>query len=76
MCMFLVHVAHETAGAARIRQSLRPLNGEGVKFPAKLGHFVPRECEGVPSRHCEERLRRSNPSIRYAELWIASLRSQ
>src|SRR3954470_11186431 len=29
MCMFLVHVAHETAGAARIRHSLRPLNSEG-----------------------------------------------
>src|SRR3954454_21499440 len=29
MCMFLVHVAHETAGAARIRHSLRPLNTEG-----------------------------------------------
>src|SRR3954465_3567597 len=29
MCMFLVHVAHETAGAARIRHSLRPLNIEG-----------------------------------------------
>src|SRR3954453_19847017 len=26
---FLVHVAHETAGAARIRHSLRPLNTEG-----------------------------------------------
>jgi hypothetical protein len=26
--MFLVHVAHETAGAARIRHSLRPLNLE------------------------------------------------
>ena len=25
----LVHVAHETAGAARIRHSLRPLNIEG-----------------------------------------------
>ena len=25
-----------------------------------------------PPRHCEERLRRSNPSIRYAALWIAS----
>src|SRR5438552_1436627 len=31
-----VHDAHETAGAARIRHSLRPLIGEGGKFPAKL----------------------------------------
>jgi hypothetical protein len=28
------------------------------------------------SRHCEEHLRLSNPSIRYAAPWIASLRSQ
>jgi 3-hydroxyacyl-CoA dehydrogenase len=27
-------------------------------------------------RHCEERQRRSNPSTRYAAIWIASLRSQ
>jgi hypothetical protein len=27
-------------------------------------------------RHCEERKRRSNPLVRYAVLWIASLRSQ
>jgi hypothetical protein len=27
-------------------------------------------------RHCEERQRRSNPSLRIAALWIASLRSQ
>ena len=30
----------------------------------------------LSARHCEERLRRSNPSIHYAALWIASLRSQ
>jgi hypothetical protein len=27
-------------------------------------------------RHCEKPLRRSNPSVRYAARWIASLRSQ
>jgi hypothetical protein len=27
-------------------------------------------------RHCEERLRRSNPFFLYAVKWIASLRSQ
>jgi adenylate cyclase len=41
--MFLVHVAHETAGAARIRHSLRPLITEGVKFLAKLGQIMPRD---------------------------------
>ena len=31
VCVFLHSFAHETAGAARIRLSLRPLIGEGVK---------------------------------------------
>src|SRR6267154_2283246 len=30
-----VHIAHETAGAARIRHSPRPLTIEGVKFTCK-----------------------------------------
>ena len=38
-------IAHETAGAARIRHSLRPLFGEGVRIPAKLGRIAPREHE-------------------------------
>jgi hypothetical protein len=29
VCALLVHIAHETAGAARIRHSLRPLSFEG-----------------------------------------------
>src|SRR5882757_962312 len=40
---FCALFAHETAGAARIRHSLRPLIGEGGKFPAKLGRNAPRE---------------------------------
>ena len=44
VCALLVHIAHETAGAARIRHSLRPLFIEGEEFPAKLGRNVPREC--------------------------------
>src|SRR3954454_24437516 len=36
MCMFLVHVAHETAGAARIRHSLRPLNWRGREVSGKI----------------------------------------
>ena len=38
-----LHIAHETAGAARIRHSLRPLFGEGEEISAKLGHIVPRD---------------------------------
>jgi hypothetical protein len=36
---FFVHIAHETAGAARTRSSLRPLSFEGNDF-AKLGRFA------------------------------------
>jgi hypothetical protein len=48
-----VHIAHETAGAARTRHSLRPLTAEGKEILAKLGRNAPRECEGVFCRHCE-----------------------
>ena len=44
---YLVQIAHGTAGAARIRHSLRPLFGEGGKFLAKLGRNAPRECENA-----------------------------
>src|SRR4051812_10363950 len=47
MRALLVHVAHEIAGAARIRHSLRPLTTEGVRIPANLGRIVPRECGRV-----------------------------
>src|SRR5665213_2074763 len=56
----LMHIAHETAGAARTRSSLRPLVFEGERF-ACLGRSVSRECGTMPRRHCEEHLRRSNP---------------
>jgi len=53
--------------------------GEGAVCRGDAGS-VGRErlCGGgfVTARHCEECLRRSNPSIRYAVTWIASLRSQ
>ena len=35
MRALFVHIAHETAGAARIRHSLRPLNRWGRKNPSK-----------------------------------------
>src|SRR3954463_9765735 len=47
MRALLVHIAHETAGAARTRSSLRPLFTEGGKFLAKLGRNASRDCGGV-----------------------------
>src|SRR5437588_9311374 len=48
-CMLMralfVHVAHEIAGAARIRHSLRPLTIEGVRTTCK------------PRAHCVARMR-------------------
>jgi hypothetical protein len=46
-----VHIAHEIAGAARIRHSLRPLTTEGEQFPANLGRNTSREREDVFFRH-------------------------
>src|SRR6266576_4874807 len=48
---FFVHIAHETAGAARIRLSLRPLLRRRAEAYAKLGHIVPRE-RGFTSSRC------------------------
>src|SRR5258705_9971223 len=53
VCVFLVHFAHETAGAARTRSSLRPLYRERVKRTANLGRPAPRECGRSFLRHCE-----------------------
>src|ERR1700712_4573022 len=51
---FLAQFAHEIAGAARIRHSLRPLFGEGEELLANLGRNASRECEHISiSRHCE-----------------------
>src|SRR6266702_7813620 len=44
---FLVHIAHETAGAARTRSALRPLWGEGGKCHEQPGRISPRDREGV-----------------------------
>ena len=72
-CAFLlVHFAHETAGAARIRLSLRPLLSEGGNRRKARAHRAARMrthiyCLKIESelsqRHCEERLRRSNPAF-------------
>jgi len=42
-----VQFAHETAGAARTRLSLRPLIQEGQGSTANLGRTAPRDCEGA-----------------------------
>jgi hypothetical protein len=57
MCALFLPIAHETAGAARIRHSLRPLTTEGEEFRANLGRIAPRERYFAFCRHCE----RSNP---------------
>jgi hypothetical protein len=46
MCTLLLPIAHETAGAARIRHSLRPLF-ERVKISVQLGRIASREREFV-----------------------------
>jgi hypothetical protein len=54
-------IAHETAGAARIRHSLRPLNFEGEEFQANLGWNAPRECEATSATlTCHARVKPGN----------------
>jgi hypothetical protein len=45
--LLLCATAHETAGAARTRSSLRPLIGEEGKRDANLGQVMPRDREPV-----------------------------
>ena len=47
VCALFVHIAHETAGAARTRSSLRPLIFEGANEDANLGRNAPRDREVV-----------------------------
>jgi hypothetical protein len=51
---FYVQLAHETAGAACTRSSLRPLPLTRAKVQANLGHIMPREC-GITSSRCLEK---------------------
>src|SRR6478609_3609100 len=50
-------IAHETAGAARIRHSLRPLTIEGEEFPANLGRNASRDRETAPAAIASHRAR-------------------
>src|SRR4029078_3102710 len=49
MCALFLPIAHETAGAARIRHSLRPLFYRGRRVTPNLGRNAPRDREGVSS---------------------------
>jgi hypothetical protein len=69
----LNNIARETAGAARTRLSLRPLvvseGGNSRKARAHRAarmrtHICCLKIESkLPQRHCEEHLRRSNPTF-------------
>ena len=45
--LYLYPIAHEAAGAARTRLSLRPLNLEGEELIASLGRTAPRDREAA-----------------------------
>ena len=47
MRALLVHIAHETAGAARTRSSLRPLYRKGEYFLQRPGRNAPRDREAT-----------------------------
>jgi hypothetical protein len=52
VCALLVHIAHETAGAARIRHSLRPLIFEGESYLQTSGasrREIAKVCLELPS---------------------------
>jgi hypothetical protein len=56
VCVSYVLVAHETAGAARTRLSLRPLLDKRAEVSAKLGRSTPRDCALVPPRLFENQI--------------------
>ena len=60
--VYFVFIVREAAGASCARLSLRPLFSEGRRFRQDSRENMRRDREGVSCRHCEERLRRSNPS--------------
>ena len=59
---FLCAIAHETAGAARTRSSLRPLFSRRANEDANLGRNASREREVISSRHRPRLVRRSSRS--------------
>src|SRR5260221_8364897 len=72
VCVLLLLFAHGTAGAARIRHSLRPLISRRESSRKPRAHRAAGSRTPVHQRHCEEHLRRSNPFFLRATSWIAS----
>ena len=70
---FFALIAHETAGAASTRHSLRPLLRWANDY-ANLGRIAPRDCgDAFSGSHVIASARRSNPvSPRMRKRWIAS----
>src|SRR6476619_1715863 len=67
VCVFLVHFAHETAGAARTRLSLRPLLLRGPKV-TQTSDASRRENAGAYSRGClKTESANSSPTSRTSE---------
>jgi len=60
VCVFLAHIAHETAGASRHPAFPAPSCSGGTRFMKRLGRNAPREGETVST---SLRAQRSNPSI-------------
>src|SRR5258707_1051709 len=60
------YTTRAAAGASDARHSLRPLMFRGYWFMHDSGAFAPRGRGGIPRRHCEEHLRRSNPAFYFA----------
>ena len=71
--VFKCAIAHETAGAARTRSSLRPLFSKGANEDAGLGQNMPRERETVSPVIASAAKQSIYPR---AETRIALLRSQ
>jgi hypothetical protein len=69
-CAF--YTAHEAAGAASIRSSLRPCIARD-NADEKLGHFMPREHGGLSCVIIASEAKQS--IVPQAELWNASSRS-
>jgi putative transposase len=66
-CAFFV--AHEAAGAASTRSSLRPLISRGTSFLQRLGRVAPRECE----RTCVGCLKFESESVGWAKRSVPTI---
>jgi hypothetical protein len=67
---FYVHLAHETAGAARTRSSLRPLISGRAEISRTTRAIMRRE------RGRMQRSLRGHPSRRHARAWLLRMRSE